>query len=119
MDKRHVFIVAVLLVQALLPLKHYLGDDPYDERFAWRMFSPTRVVRCTVTYSVDGQAVNLEQHLHSGWITLLKRGRGDVHDAADARMCLTNPGRTVVKSASCKGVDGSTDVLADAVTLCE
>ncbi|MCP4810479.1 MAG: hypothetical protein GY913_08645 [Proteobacteria bacterium] len=118
MDRRAIFIVAVLVVQALLPLRHYLGDDPYDERFAWRMFSPTRVVRCTVAYTVDDEPYPLEQRFHSGWITLLKRGRGDVHDAVDARICLTAGGQTVVKSAACKTVEDDIDVLAARQVLC-
>lgn len=118
MDRRVAFVLVVLVVQALLPLRHYLGDDPYDERFAWRMFSPTRVVRCTVEYRVNGDPLPLEQHLHSGWITLLKRGRGDVHDAVDQRLCVTHAGQTVRKSASCKGVDGAVDVLAEEVDPC-
>ena len=33
------FIAAFLLVQLVLPLRYYLGDDRFDERFSWRMFS--------------------------------------------------------------------------------
>ena len=36
----NIFIVAVIASQIWLPLSYYLGDDPFDERFAWRMFSP-------------------------------------------------------------------------------
>ena len=112
MDRRLVFIAFVLGVQLLLPLSYYLGEREYDERFAWRMFSPIRMVRCQVVYVVKGEELSLSANFHSAWVTLLQRGREGVVEAVDHRVCLTNPGRDVRKHMRCKGVDGETEVLS-------
>lgn len=71
--------LGVLLVQALIPLGYYLGDDPYDERFSWRMFSAVRMHRCAVEADElrEGQRVSipLGDTLHVAWITTLRRNR--------------------------------------------
>ena len=58
--------------QLAVPLSYYLRADPYDERFAWRMFSDLRVHHCeTVATEVrDGQAttVVLGRVIHYAWI---------------------------------------------------
>ncbi|MBW2464764.1 MAG: hypothetical protein JRH11_24155, partial [Deltaproteobacteria bacterium] len=41
--KKNTLIVAFLAFQLLLPLRYYMGSDEFDERFAWRMFSPIRM----------------------------------------------------------------------------
>ncbi len=103
---RSLFIVAFLAVQLALPVSYYLGDAPLDERFAWRMFSPIRMVRCRLDVR-EGTArtpvpaadlkpgarlatprtpVRPEAELHAVWMSLLRRGRPDVIAAwADAR----------------------------------
>lgn len=76
---------AGLLVQALIPLRYYFGSDPYDERFAWRMFSNVRVYRCDLgafeTRSGYERPVSLMQTIHVGWGSLLRRNRPAVMDA--------------------------------------
>lgn len=113
MDRRALFLALVLGSQALLPLHYYLGADKLDERFAWRMFSPVRMLTCQVDYRVDGQPVSLGEHFHSGWISLVKRGRMDVTRAVGARVCLVNPDRTVTLRYRCRGVDGRWSELLD------
>src|SRR6185369_4719609 len=61
-----------LLVHVAIPLHYYyLGDDLYDERFAWRMFSAVRLQRCevVVTELARGsvRAVPLIQILPAPW----------------------------------------------------
>ena len=54
----HGFIAVFVAVQLALPLHYYLlRDDHHDERFAWRMFSSTRMLTCTVELRVDDQPV--------------------------------------------------------------
>lgn len=78
-----VFVVAVL-VQAAVPLGYYLGEDRFDERFAWRMFSAVRVYDCNFgayeTRDGSEQPVNLMSTIHVAWITTLRRGREAVMD---------------------------------------
>lgn len=68
-----------LLAQALIPLRYYLGSDPYDERFAWRMFSDVRLQECGVraTEVANGseRIVPLQRTIHVAWITTLRRNR--------------------------------------------
>lgn len=71
--------IAIVLVQALVPLRYYLGDDAYDERFSWRMFSAVRMHRCDLRASetVNGheRPVRLMQTIHVAWVTTLERNR--------------------------------------------
>jgi len=112
MDRRLVFIAVVLAVQAVLPLSYYASERRYDERFAWRMFSPIRMVRCQLAYTANGSEVNLNAEFHSAWVTLMQRGREGVVEAVDRRVCLLNGGRDVRKHYRCRGVDGSLEELA-------
>lgn len=82
MDIRRIFIVLFLGSQLLIPLTYYLnrGDpyDAYDERFAWRMFSPIRMVRCDVTLSEDRgdgpHALQASREMALPWDNWMKRG---------------------------------------------
>ena len=110
MDRRSIFIGGLLLVQALLPAHYYLsGHDPYDERFAWRMFSPIRMLKCGSEFKVGPTqtTVNLEQQFHVAWITLTRRGRHEVTEAMGRRICLLNPGEEVRLHYVCKEMDGT------------
>lgn len=101
---RSLFIIAFLAAQIYLPLSYYLKPnplpalldgggasapvtlpdeaDPFDERFAWRMFSPIRVARCDVDLydatSGARQPVSLGREIHFLWVNLMKRARGAV-----------------------------------------
>jgi hypothetical protein len=73
-----VFVLAVL-VQAVVPMSYYLGEDRFDERFAWRMFSAVRVYDCNFaaydTRAGREEPVPLMSTIHVAWITTLRRGR--------------------------------------------
>ncbi len=119
---RRVFIISWLLVQIGLPLRYYLRPEApgsgYDERFAWRMFSPIRMLRCQVAYTHDGQAVQLERRIHSAWITLLKRGRPSVIEGVSRALCRED-GPTLSLELSCREQGGERVVLYDgSVDLC-
>ncbi|MCB9538904.1 MAG: hypothetical protein H6704_21940 [Myxococcales bacterium] len=81
---RNALIAGFVALQIALPLSYYLGDDPYDERFAWRMFSPVRLARCTLQAfdETDGvrRPMRLGEDLHVVWINLMKRARRQVID---------------------------------------
>src|SRR5688500_16404664 len=74
-----VFIAAFAAVQVVLPLRYYLSEDVYDERFSWRMFSGVRMQDCTVsvveTVGGENREVRLDDVLHVSWQTTLKRNR--------------------------------------------
>ena len=90
----------------LVPLRYYaLPDhDPYDERFAWRMFSAVRVQRCTVaveeTLLGEPRRVNLQTVLPMPWIALVERNRPAVQRGLLRFLCErpTEPTRVEVRS---------------------
>jgi len=117
----HGLVLGFLALQLGAPISYYLQDDTYDERFAWRMFSPTRMVKCQValTDRTDGAAtpVNLKAELPDVWRTWLSRGHVRVVRAFgtwrcdDARARGEDPHLT--GTLTCARPDGTVDVLLD------
>jgi hypothetical protein len=75
-------IAGFLLLQLAIPLRYYLGDDIYDERFAWRMFSQVRVQECGAEVTEDGRRLTVLGRdpsdpgiLPAPWQALLSRNR--------------------------------------------
>lgn len=72
-------VALALLVQVLIPLRYYFGDDEYDERFSWRMFSAVRIQQCDIraseTRSGRTEPVRLMATVQAGWVTILRRNR--------------------------------------------
>ena len=100
------FIAVFVLTQLLLPLHYYAGRrNPHDERFAWRMFSPMRMTRCTPHFTVDGQPLSLPTTFHEAWIELAERGRFVVVEAMAAKLCREHPGSSVEVSLDCTYLD--------------
>ncbi|MGC6417769.1 MAG: hypothetical protein ACON3Z_11670 [Bradymonadia bacterium] len=104
----NLFIATFVVIQIAIPLAYYLGTNPYDERFAWRMFSPTRLAGCSVqAYRVDAgqrQQVSLRKEIHVVWYNLLKRARPAVIDAVGQKLCAdgaSNGGADVRLSIRC------------------
>lgn len=86
------FIGAWLVLQFALPVSYYVdGGDPLDERFAWRMFSPTRMTKCRVALFVGGPTQRrnalMGTELHAMWRGWLIRGRSSVADAYLEERC--------------------------------
>lgn len=99
------FIAAFVVVQLVLPLHYYLARaDHHDERFAWRMFSPTRMASCAVAMTADGQPVALGREFQPAWPLVAERGRRAVVEAMAAHLCKKH--RVVTASLSC------TDIVA-------
>jgi hypothetical protein len=120
------FIVAFVGVQLALPLHYYLARrDRHDERFAWRMFSPMRMVTCSdpadvarpagqrrpPRFAVDGQPVELEREFHDAWIVHAKRGRYAVLEKIGATLCAAHPGKPVRMTMTCAYLDGTTEQI--------
>jgi hypothetical protein len=100
------FVCAFLLIQLLLPLHYYLlRRDPHDERFAWRMFSPTRMARCSLSLTVNREPVAVDTRFHEAWIGLAERGRLAVVEAMATKLCEDHPGARVTASLDCTYVD--------------
>ncbi|MDQ3370906.1 MAG: hypothetical protein M3680_36265 [Myxococcota bacterium] len=100
------FIVLVMLSQLLLPLHYYVARrDPHDERFAWRMFSPMRMARCTPRFVVDGAPLPLGSAFHEAWIEIASRGRFAVIEQMGAKLCAAQPARSVNVFLDCTYVD--------------
>ncbi len=99
-------IVLVTLSQLLLPLHYYVARrDPHDERFAWRMFSPMRMARCTPRFVVDGKPFPLGSEFHEAWIEIASRGRFEVIEQMGAKLCAVQPARSVRVVLDCTYVD--------------
>jgi hypothetical protein len=89
-----------------LPLHYYLARrDPHDERYAWRMFSPMRMARCTPRFSIDGQPVALGAKFHEAWIEIAQRGRYVVLEGMAAKLCDDHPGKRIELSVDCTYLD--------------
>lgn len=100
-----IVILLVVASQLLLPLHYYVARrDRHDERFAWRMFSPMRMTRCTPAFTIDSKPVTLETQFHEAWIEIAKRGRFNVIEEMAAQLCAKNPGSAVHVVVECQYV---------------
>lgn len=98
----------------LVPLRYYvLADhDPYDERFAWRMFSAVRVQQCETRveetrFGEETRPINAQTTLPAPWLSLLQRNRPAVIESFLKFRCDSSmqPTRVSVRS-SCVDVTG-------------
>ncbi|MCO4745104.1 MAG: hypothetical protein KC912_09965 [Proteobacteria bacterium] len=123
MTPRNAFIVGWIVFQMAAPASYYLRTDRaerYDERFAWRMFSDVRMLRCQAEYRVDDDPVKLTQHFHTAWGSLLQRGRTQVVDGVGQRLCDDHPNSTVKLKLTCREPDRSIHVISDGLgDVCE
>ena len=100
------FILVFVASQLALPLLYYVARrDPHDERFAWRMFSPMHMTRCTPTFKLDGNPVALASEFHEAWLVLADRGRFVIIEKMAAHLCAQHPGSSVVVSLACTYID--------------
>lgn len=105
------FAVCVLLAQALIPLRYYFGDDAYDERFSWRMFSAIRMQACDIAASetTNGRThpVRLMETIHAGWVTTLRRNREPVMERYLAWRCEQEGVERARLENRCRTPDGT------------
>jgi hypothetical protein len=115
----HLFIA----LQMTVPLHYYVArSDKNDERFAWRMFSPVRMLRCAPSFSVGepGTPVgNLSSIFHEAWIRLAQRGRLGVVTAMAKELCERNPEEPVRVKLTCTTVSGETKNLGGGWNVCQ
>jgi hypothetical protein len=100
-------IALFLLIQLALPATYYWRHDPHDERFAWRMFSATRMARCQPEIKIAGQPLALGTAFHEAWGELAKRGRLSVLSAMGEKLCRDHRGKEVVIWLRCEYLDDS------------
>lgn len=115
MKKRNIAIAGFLAFQVVMPVSYYLSSDPTDERFAWRMFSVTRMTKCaTKAYATkDGhkRKLKLREHLHVGWVSNVERNRVRVIDAYGRRICREGADEFALTNV-CKSPTGDSDTFA-------
>jgi hypothetical protein len=101
------FIALFVVSQLLIPLQYYCcRADKNDERFAWRMFSTTRMLKCRADFRIDGKKVRLKKTFHEAWSKVLARGRMVVVRHMAQKLCDDNPGSDVRVAMSCKAATG-------------
>ncbi len=101
------FIALWLVIQLAVPLHYYLmARDEHDERFAWRMFSPMRMLRCDLELSVGNRPVAVTSEFHDAWQQIAARGRRSVVSAMGRHLCRKSPGQPVVARLRCVPVAG-------------
>ncbi len=102
-------IAAFVLLQVAMPLRYYLSDERYDERFAWRMFSPVRATTCQVAFydrrGGNQDRIKLHEDVHVVWVNLMKRARMGVIEAYARHFCAQAPDRDLRADLTCKHPD--------------
>ena len=120
MRRVHLFIALYLCAQIALPLSYYTcRNDKNDERFAWRMFSATRAIKCNPTFSVDGRRYDVRRTFHVAWRRLAKRGRHAVVLAMAAKLCSDHPGKKVMVEMTCMALDRSEVSYGGDYNICD
>jgi hypothetical protein len=119
-----IFISVYLVVQIALPLHYYtFNEDKYDERFAWRMFSPERMVKCGYEFDVGGRKLNhrrgIRSIFHEAWPNTIIRARGVVIEKMAAKLCEKFPDTPVKFRMVCTKVNGERETHGGDADLCK
>jgi hypothetical protein len=124
------FIGGFLAVQLAVPAHYYLARaDKHDERFAWRMFSSMRFLKCSAEFSAHADTprrIVIDRFFHEAWTEVAERGRLSVIErmgaklcaerCADAgdRRCALRDDETLAIAVRCTGVDRTTEIYQSA-----
>lgn len=114
--RANLIIGAFIAFMIATPLSYYtVRSDPYDERFAWRMFSTMRMVKCKPQWTVGEpkQVVQLGKTFHEAWIGIARRGRQSVTGPMSEHLCEKNPGKPVRLWLSCRSLTGERKFLSE------
>jgi hypothetical protein len=109
----NLFILAFLAYQVGMPLRYYLGERGYDERFSWRMFSTLRLQQCEMQVSevnagsAEWKDVQVQSDVQVAWVSLLERVRKPVVEKYLQRRCEQQGVERVAYSRRCTNTDGS------------
>lgn len=110
MPRRASIAIHILLAaQIVFPLHFYAcNSDMRDERFAWRMFSSTRVERCSAQFFVGDalRPIRASSEFHSAWVGIAQRGRQQVIKAMAATLCDKNPDTAIRVRVQCEQTPG-------------
>ena len=121
------FIAAFVVIQLALPLHYYVARrDRHDERFAWRMFSPMRMMTCSdpddrdlpPRFVVAGERISLYGSFHEAWVEIARRGRYAVIEKMLAQLCAKYPGKEVRFAMTCTHLDGTEERIAPPWNMC-
>lgn len=107
-------VALALAVQLAVPATYYLGTNPADERFAWRMFSTQRAEVCRITATEERTQqgatrrfrLRLSSVLHQGWVNGLRRRRPDIMRRFFDLRCATQGVQGVQLVRSCRDATG-------------
>jgi hypothetical protein len=109
--RTQIFLLLFLVFQLVVPLTYYLRDNPYDERFAWRMFSAVRMYQCNVEMREGSEdrmrPVPLGRVIHQAWINHLRRNRQSVALRLLERRCEEQQVNRVTIQTTCLNADGA------------
>ncbi|HKU37784.1 MAG TPA: hypothetical protein VJR89_06550 [Polyangiales bacterium] len=110
------FILGFLAFQIAMPLRYYLGERGYDERFSWRMFSTLRLQDCAISVAeatsrgpngaLEYRDVKVPRDVQAAWVNLLERVRRPVVEKYLARRC-ERQALSVKYTRRCTNTDGS------------
>lgn len=110
----NVFIAVFLAFQIAMPLRYYLGDRGYDERFSWRMFSTVRLQQCEVKVAERSGSANetfrpvqVRRDIQAAWVALLERVRMPVVEKYLKRRCEQQQVKEVSYTRQCTNTDGT------------
>ncbi len=119
------FIAAVILYQIATPLSYYLGDEPFEERFAWRMFSPLQVRPCEFSVfervgpdAADRRPISFESIVEAWWIEGLERNRPRIVRAVLNHACDLREAESVHYEHRCAALDGTPQPPSNLVLDC-
>lgn len=106
------FIAVFVVFLAAMPATYYLGNDRFDERFAWRMFSSVRLTNCDATARetpVDGapREFDIYRDVQIAWYKLIQRNRDAVVRAYLRRRCEDRTIDAARIRTVCRAPDGS------------
>jgi len=111
MPRRESIAIHLLLAALiLLPVHYYACNaDKRDERFAWRMFSPTRVEKCSAQFYVgdEPRPIRTSKHFHNAWVGVAQRGRRQVIEGMAQALCERNPDTAVRVRVQCEQSPGA------------
>lgn len=107
------FIGGFLVVMIVAPATYYLRGDPFDERFAWRMFSSVRTLRCKIEINERtsktrgaGTKVDPKRIVPGTWVKHLERAQPKVVAHYLESRCSPET-RQVVMSRACLTTSGA------------
>ena len=107
------FIGVFLLVQVATPISYYLGDEPFEERFAWRMFSPLQMRPCSFSVALqfgpdleDRRPISFPSIIEAWWIDGLERNRPRIVRAVLNHACDLRDAESVHYEQTCVALDG-------------